>query len=157
MGRVGACADNAGMESFFSLLQKNAGEGRPHAPLRLRRRGRSVRLPAHRPAGPYRGGDGRASSPRRSADLRDDLVDLLWRYLDNGLDVVVVDQTTPEHRGVGLACVKVIVPGMLPMTFGHHARRVVGLPRLYGVPYRLGYRSAPLTTADVNPHAHPFP
>lgn len=23
MGRVGACADNAAMESFFSLLQKN--------------------------------------------------------------------------------------------------------------------------------------
>jgi ribosomal protein S12 methylthiotransferase accessory factor len=112
------------------------------------RTGRQVRTVAEMDA---------ASSPRRSADLRDDLVDLLWRYLGNGLDVVVVDQTTPEHRGVGLACVKVIVPGMLPMTFGHHARRVDGLPRLYGVPYRLGYRSAPLTTADVNPHAHPFP
>jgi ribosomal protein S12 methylthiotransferase accessory factor len=92
------------------------------------RTGRQVRTVAEMDA---------ASSPRRSADLRDDLVDLLWRYLGNGLDVVVVDQTTPEHRGVGLACVKVIVPGMLPMTFGHHARRVDGLPRLYGVPYRL--------------------
>ena len=59
MGGVGACAHNAAMESFFSLVQKNAGEGRPLAPLRLRRRGRPVPLPAHRPAGPYRGGDGR--------------------------------------------------------------------------------------------------
>ncbi len=29
MGRVGACADNAAMESFFSLLQKNVFNSRP--------------------------------------------------------------------------------------------------------------------------------
>lgn len=31
MGRVGACGDNAAMESFFSLLQKNVLNRRPWA------------------------------------------------------------------------------------------------------------------------------
>jgi ribosomal protein S12 methylthiotransferase accessory factor len=39
-------------------------------------------------------------------------------------NVIVVDQTTPEHRAGGCSCVKVIVPGMLPVTFGHESRRL---------------------------------
>lgn len=90
-------------------------------------------------------------------DLRDDLRELTGRYLNRGLDVIAVDQTTPEHRAGGLHCVKVIVPGTLPMTFGHENRRVHGLPRLYTVPAELGYRDRVLTPADINPHPHPFP
>jgi ribosomal protein S12 methylthiotransferase accessory factor len=92
-----------------------------------------------------------------NADLRDDLGELLRRFLSTGLDVVVVDQTTPEHRAGDLFCVKVIVPGMLPMTFGHDFRRVDGIPRLYRVPRLLGYVDEPLTPADINPDPHPFP
>ncbi|GAA1774400.1 TOMM precursor leader peptide-binding protein [Streptomonospora arabica] len=92
-----------------------------------------------------------------AADLRDDLAELVRRYLDCGLDVIVVDQTTPEHRAGGLACVKVIVPGTLPMTFGHAYRRVHGLPRLYTVPHRLGYADRPLGPEDISHHPHPFP
>ncbi len=90
-------------------------------------------------------------------DLRADLEEMLRRCLDRGLDVVVVDQTTPEHRAGGFACVKVMVPGTLPMTFGHRNRRVDGIPRLLTVPYELGYRDRELTPADINPHPHPFP
>lgn len=90
-------------------------------------------------------------------DLRSDLDEMVRRYLDRGLDVLVVDQTTPEHRAGGFACVKVMVPGTLPMTFGHRNRRVNGLPRLLSVPYELGYRDRVLTPGDVNPHPHPFP
>lgn len=90
-------------------------------------------------------------------DLTDDLRAVLSRYHESGLDVIVVDQTAPEHRAGGLSCVKVIVPGTLPMTFGHHARRVEGIPRLLDVPYLLGRRSQRLEPGDVNPHPHPFP
>ncbi len=90
-------------------------------------------------------------------DLRDDLRELMARYLDRGLDIIVVDQTAPEHRTGGLSCVKVIVPGALPMTFGHENRRIHGLPRLYTVPAELGFRDRILTPADINPHPHPFP
>jgi ribosomal protein S12 methylthiotransferase accessory factor len=90
-------------------------------------------------------------------DVCELLREIVGRYLPAGLDVLVVDQTTPEHEAGGFACVKTIVPGTLPMTFGHHARRVDGLPRLLKVPHRLGRRERPLTTADINPHPHPFP
>jgi ribosomal protein S12 methylthiotransferase accessory factor len=92
-----------------------------------------------------------------NTDLTDDLADMVRRLRRHGLDVIVVDQTTPEHRASGLCCVKVIVPGMLPMTFGHQNRRVHGLPRLYEVPTLLGHRDSPLPPEDVNPHPHPFP
>ncbi|MEV6154455.1 TOMM precursor leader peptide-binding protein [Nonomuraea sp. NPDC052129] len=93
----------------------------------------------------------------RNADLRDDLIELVDRYLVTGADVIVVDQTTPEHEVSDLACVKVVIPGTLPVTFGHDYRRVDGLPRLYEVPYRLGYRDRPLEPQDVNPYPHAFP
>jgi ribosomal protein S12 methylthiotransferase accessory factor len=89
-------------------------------------------------------------------DLRADLEGALHRYLEVGMDVVVVDQTTPEHRSGGFACAKVLVPGTVPITFGHRHRRLDGLPRLYEVPYKLGYLSRPLTHGELNPHPHPF-
>jgi ribosomal protein S12 methylthiotransferase accessory factor len=90
-------------------------------------------------------------------DLSDDLRVMIDRYVATGLDVIVVDQTTPEHRAADLACVKVIIPGTLPMTFGHDFRRTHGLPRLYEVPRLLGYRDRPLRPEEVNVHPHPFP
>jgi ribosomal protein S12 methylthiotransferase accessory factor len=101
--------------------------------------------------------DSAGSAAFRHTDLRDDLLAVLDRYLQTGLDVIAVDQTTPEHRLRDLACVKVLIPGLVPMTFGHHNRRVVGLPRLHVVPQLLGYRSRPLTDDELNPAPHPFP
>ena len=92
-----------------------------------------------------------------TGDLTDTLRDVLERYLDRGLDVLVVDQTTPELRAGDFRCVKVIIPGMLPMTFGHHARRVTGFDRLRHVPRLLGYRDRPMDDAELNPYPHPFP
>jgi len=79
----------------------------------------------------------------RNLDLTEDLAQLVQRLRSHGLDIVVVDQTTPEHRAGSFCCVKVIVPGTLPMTFGHHNRRIYGLPRLFEVPKLLGYRIEP--------------
>jgi ribosomal protein S12 methylthiotransferase accessory factor len=93
----------------------------------------------------------------RNHDLSDDLREVVARYLDCGMDVLVVDQTTPEHRAGGLSCVKVVIPGALPMTFGYDARRLEGLPRLHDVPGLLGRRQGRLDPRDVNPHPHPFP
>ncbi|MFF0175501.1 TOMM precursor leader peptide-binding protein [Micromonospora profundi] len=89
-------------------------------------------------------------------DLLADLRHVVGRYLDAGFDVVAVDQTGREQEAVGLTSVKVLVPGLLPMSFGHRNRRV-DLPRLRELPVRLGHRSRPLTPAEVNPYPHPFP
>jgi ribosomal protein S12 methylthiotransferase accessory factor len=90
-------------------------------------------------------------------DLGADLRETVARYLRSGQDVVVVDQTTAEHGAGGFTCVKVLIPGLLPMTFGHWARRTDGLPRLLRVPHELGYARGPLRPQDINPHPHPFP
>lgn len=90
-------------------------------------------------------------------DLSEDLNNIIAHYLTTGLDVIVVDQTSPEQMAGQFRCVKVLIPGTLPMSFGYHARRITGLERLYQLPHRLGYYPQPLTEAEVNPYPHPFP
>ncbi|RSD28694.1 TOMM precursor leader peptide-binding protein [Mesobacillus subterraneus] len=90
-------------------------------------------------------------------DLTDDLKDILEEFHRHGLEVIVVDQTTPETRRNGLYCVKVLIPGMLPMTFGHHLTRLKGLDRVLIVPAKLGYVAEPLTFEQLNHDPHPFP
>lgn len=92
-----------------------------------------------------------------SEDLSADLHETIRRYLDTGLDVIVVDQTGPEHAIEQFACVKVIVPGAVPMVFGYDNRRIYGLDRLYRVGHELGYHPRLLTHDELNPHPHPFP
>jgi ribosomal protein S12 methylthiotransferase accessory factor len=93
----------------------------------------------------------------RHADLTDDLAEVMRRLGRHGLDVIVVNQTTPEHVAGGFCCVKTIVPGLLPITFGHHNRRIHGLPRLLEMPLLLGYGDRALRPDEINPHPHPFP
>ncbi|MFB7596404.1 TOMM precursor leader peptide-binding protein [Streptomyces sp. NPDC056160] len=93
----------------------------------------------------------------RHTDLRADLDELVGRFAASGLEAIVVDQTTPVHTAAGLACVKTLVPGLLPMTFGHHLRRITGLDRVLTVPHTLGRTAAPLRPEEVNPYPHPFP
>jgi ribosomal protein S12 methylthiotransferase accessory factor len=87
-------------------------------------------------------------------DLRDDLTELIGRVLRCGMDVLFIEQT-PINFPRTLRVVKVLVPGMLPMTFGHTARRISGLPRVHEVPYRLGLTFNRHTSINLDPH--PFP
>jgi ribosomal protein S12 methylthiotransferase accessory factor len=93
----------------------------------------------------------------KHTDLTEDLNRLLAKFKNLGLDVIVVDQTSPELKRNGFSCVKVIIPGMLPMTFGHHLKRLVGLDRVLRIPRELGYAQQVLTEAELNPYPHPFP
>ncbi|GHO55378.1 TOMM precursor leader peptide-binding protein [Ktedonobacter robiniae] len=96
------------------------------------------------------------AQPSECLDLREDLESLTSYYLKRGIDIMVVDQTSPEHSACGLHCVKVLMPGMLPMTFGQSNRRITGFERLQQLPYTLGYQSHPLTEDEINPYPHPF-
>jgi ribosomal protein S12 methylthiotransferase accessory factor len=113
-------------------------------------------LPFGGPAGPLADVARRWQWPAHS-DLAEDLCELIGRYLNTNLDVIVVDQTTPEHQMGGLSCAKVLVPGTLPMTFGHRFRRTTGIPRLLSVPHLLGYYARDLQPDEINPYPHPFP
>ncbi|CAM4291240.1 bacteriocin biosynthesis protein SagD [Bacillus manliponensis] len=94
---------------------------------------------------------------KRHAYITEDLQCVLQTLKEKNLEVIVVNQTTPEITRNGLHCVKVIIPGMLPMTFGYHLTRLVGLERVLKIPAELGYRKEPLTYEQLNPHPHPFP
>jgi len=95
--------------------------------------------------------------PPKNNDLRDDLQAILHKFRQLDLEVIVVDQTTPITKRNGLFCVKVLIPGMLPMTFGHHLTRVRGLERVLKVPMKLGFTKRPLSYGQLNPYPHPFP
>jgi ribosomal protein S12 methylthiotransferase accessory factor len=91
-----------------------------------------------------------------TSDLRADLDVAVDGMLGAGFDVLVVDQTMPESGRNGLRCVRVIVPGLVPMTFGHVNRRTRDLPRLtegVGVPYR----GQLADDEEVGCVPHPFP
>ncbi|MDQ1144730.1 ribosomal protein S12 methylthiotransferase accessory factor [Bacillus sp. SORGH_AS 510] len=95
--------------------------------------------------------------PPAHTDLKDDLQDILQKFRQLDLEVIVVDQTTPITKRNGLFCVKVLIPGMLPMTFGHHLTRVKGLERVLQVPKKLGFTKHRLSYEQLNPYPHPFP
>lgn len=88
---------------------------------------------------------------RLSKDLRDDIRVIVEHLKRMDLQVIVVDQTTSEHNELGVSCVKVIVPGTLPMTFGHASRRITGLRR-----FDANDRPQD-ATRSINPFPHPFP
>ncbi|HWO78632.1 MAG TPA: TOMM precursor leader peptide-binding protein [Bacillus sp. (in: firmicutes)] len=93
----------------------------------------------------------------KNADLKDDLQEILEKFRKLNLEVIVVDQSTPVTKRNGLFCVKVLIPGMLPMTFGYQFTRVKGLKRVLTVPMQLGFTSEPLSYEQLNPYPHPFP
>ncbi|MUG24006.1 TOMM precursor leader peptide-binding protein [Paenibacillus macerans] len=90
------------------------------------------------------------------SDLTEDLKDILQIFERLNLEVIVIDQTSPEISRHRLHCVKVLIPGMLPITFGHQLIRLNGLERVLRIPAELGYAAEPLTLEQLNPHPHPF-
>ena len=90
-------------------------------------------------------------------DLTDDLRQTLQTFRSLQMDVIAIDQSSGETLRNGLYCAKVLIPGMLPMTFGHRLRRLAGMERLLEVPAKLGYAPRRLTPQELNPDPHPFP
>jgi ribosomal protein S12 methylthiotransferase accessory factor len=97
-------------------------------------------------------------APQPVADLTALLAATVGRLSAEGLEVIAVTQDEPGARDrLGLHCVKVTVPGSLPMTFGHVNHRTRGLPRLLEVPHRLGRTERLPRYDELAIHPHPFP
>jgi ribosomal protein S12 methylthiotransferase accessory factor len=90
-------------------------------------------------------------------DLRDDVAACVEAVAKAGFDVVVVDQTMPEQRGLGFHTAGVIVPGLLPIDFGWRRQRARHLPRTRTALREAGLLDRDLDPADLNPAPHPFP
>jgi ribosomal protein S12 methylthiotransferase accessory factor len=93
----------------------------------------------------------------RTGDQRDDVAACVDRLAAAGHDVIVVDQTAPEQRELGLVTVATIVPGLLPIDFGWSQQRALLMPRTRTAPHRAGLRAAELTEQDLHRVPHPFP
>ncbi|MDI5961761.1 TOMM precursor leader peptide-binding protein [Streptantibioticus silvisoli] len=93
----------------------------------------------------------------RTADLRDDLAVVREELTGAGFDVIVVDQTTPEQRRLGLRTVATLVPGLLPIDFGWNRQRALTMPRLRTALRRAGLRATDLAEQEVRRVPHPFP
>jgi ribosomal protein S12 methylthiotransferase accessory factor len=78
------------------------------------------------------------------ATLTEDIEALLERIHAAGLEVLVADQTRPD---LDLSVVKVIIPGL------RHFWRRLAPGRLYDVPVRMGWLSAPLHESELNPRS----
>lgn len=65
-------------------------------------------------------------------------------------EIVVVDQSTCEHRDQGIHVVKAVVPGTVPMVFGQAHQRLLGIPR-----FDAALRGLPTREHPFDPH--PFP
>ncbi|MFJ3923422.1 TOMM precursor leader peptide-binding protein [Streptomyces sp. NPDC090022] len=98
-----------------------------------------------------------ASGAAASDDVREDLRRCVAAVGGAGFDVVVVDQSLPEQRALGLHTVSVLVPGLLPIDFGRSRQRALGMPRLRTALRAAGLRSRDLEPGDFNPAPHPFP
>jgi ribosomal protein S12 methylthiotransferase accessory factor len=93
----------------------------------------------------------------RGLDLRDDVRWLTAELAAAGCDVVVVDQTTPEQRAMGLHTVCTLAPGLLPIDFGWARQRALTMPRLRTAQRRAGLRPDDLPLSAVRRVPHPFP
>lgn len=84
-------------------------------------------------------------------DVRGALDQVADRFRRAGLDrIIVVDQSTRDHLDLGLRVVKAVVPGIVPMCFGHPQQRLLGLERLTRV-------IPPGRDGDLPYDPHPFP
>lgn len=86
-------------------------------------------------------------------DVAADLAAVLAAAAEQGRRIFAVDHTTPEIARLGMSCVKAIVPGTAPMTFGHLHRRMPCADDLMAFRRRHG-ALAPLEVRHV---PHPFP
>lgn len=85
-------------------------------------------------------------------DLAGDLEELAAAVIDHYGELYIADVTPDEVADFGYRAAKVLVPGMLPMTFGEQHRRVI-MDRLIRERERRGL----VKDFTVNPDPHPFP
>ncbi len=90
-------------------------------------------------------------------DLLDDLQLCIDVIVKLGMDVIVVEQTSPELEGTGLKVARVIIPGLLPIDFGWGMQRAYNLPRLRTVPRSAGFLKEDFDPSLLNTTPHPFP
>lgn len=95
-------------------------------------------------------------APEAGVSVRDDLAATLHSCRDAGFEPLAVDMRSQIANRMGLACWKVVVPGLIPIDFGSY-QRAVHMPRLAKrVAAVTGVPASPASFV-ANPVPHPFP
>lgn len=87
-----------------------------------------------------------------TSDIRDDIAHIVDKLAERGISVSYVEQTTPEQASLGLACVAVIAPGLVPIDFGWSHQRVLTMPRLASA-----FEGTEMKPCQLRMAPHPFP
>jgi ribosomal protein S12 methylthiotransferase accessory factor len=90
-----------------------------------------------------------------AGDVRREIAVLIERLAQRGHQVIAVDCTPRLLDRLGLFVVKLLIPGLLPLTAGHR-NRILGGRRLFEAPGRMGAQPCASTVAELNPWPHPF-
>jgi len=90
-----------------------------------------------------------------TGNAADDLMRCSSELAAKGHRPAYVELTTPDLVEYGVHVVRVIVPGLQPVHFGHGQERLGG-ERLYRLPHQLGLKDRVQTEADLNPCPHPL-
>jgi ribosomal protein S12 methylthiotransferase accessory factor len=90
-----------------------------------------------------------------SGRVEEDLETCVERLAAAGCQAAYVDVTTPDVAPLGLRVVRAMATELQPIHFGFGRDRLGGR-RLYEVPRLLGYATARMSEADLNPCPHPF-
>ena len=80
---------------------------------------------------------------------------VLRQIQSRGHEVMIVDLTTPDVSECGYCVLKVLIPSMQQLE-GDHNHRMLGGPRIYQVPAKVGY-STKCSFDTLNPDPHPYP
>lgn len=93
----------------------------------------------------------------RTPFLTDDLLYLLTIIRQAGFtEILAFDQTSPTQKELGLHTTRVIIPGLLPIDFGHAKTRGHRLPRFKKL-QRNYHHSLCFPAGTHNPNPHPYP
>jgi ribosomal protein S12 methylthiotransferase accessory factor len=90
-----------------------------------------------------------------SGDAAQDLNYCAAELAAKGHRAAFVELTTPDLLGFDIHVVRVIVPELHPVHFGHGQERLGG-ERLFTVPQQLGFGQTRRTENDLNPCPHPL-
>lgn len=88
--------------------------------------------------------------------INDDLNHLIKNTLKYYDDIYLTDLSGNDLNEIGLKCVKVIVPGMQPVTFGHQYNRIIE-ERIKKGPVLAKRKNQEIDISNMNLTPHPFP
>jgi ribosomal protein S12 methylthiotransferase accessory factor len=92
-----------------------------------------------------------------SRTLYEDLRKCVDSVVEQGHDVVVLDQTTALQRSFGLHSSKVFVPGFVPIDFGWGMQRALMSPRVRSIAEKYRSERGETVPFKLNAVPHPFP